>query len=147
MSTLSALKATRTDEKFSRIYDETVKAVGDPVPRLKRCHRGWDGLEQGFNQHQEGDEETGVSFRRLYLQIVDGIVLHITQRVADMEHLNFFRILEHTSFTHFYKPAAFPSSELAQLINTYPFFDEQKLRNELHPCCTTTGCFTSHQES
>ncbi|KAK5923226.1 hypothetical protein CgunFtcFv8_000217 [Champsocephalus gunnari] len=32
MSTLSALKATRTDETFSRIYDETVKAVGDPVP-------------------------------------------------------------------------------------------------------------------
>ncbi|KAK5902615.1 hypothetical protein CesoFtcFv8_007854 [Champsocephalus esox] len=132
MSTLSALKATRTDETFSHIYDDTVKAVGDPVPRRKRRRRGWDDLEQGFNQHQEGDEETVVSFRRLYFQIVDGIVLHMTQRFADMEHLNFFRILEHTSFTSFCKPAAFPSSELAQLINTYPFFDEQKLRNELH---------------
>lgn len=30
------------------------------------------------------------------------------------------------------KPAAFPSRELAQLISTYPVFDEQKLRNELH---------------
>ncbi|KAF3835860.1 hypothetical protein F7725_028418 [Dissostichus mawsoni] len=130
MSTLRALKATRTDETFSRIYEETVKAVGDPVPRRKRCRRGWDDLEQGFNQHQEGDEETVVSFRRLYFQIVD-IVLHMTQRFADMEHLNFFRILEHTSFASFCNPAAFPSSELAQLINTYPFFDEQKLRNEL----------------
>ncbi|KAK1884976.1 Zinc finger MYM-type protein 1 [Dissostichus eleginoides] len=128
MSTLSALKATRTDETFSRIYEETVKAVGDPV---RRRRRGWDDLEQGFNQHQEGDEETVVSFRRLYFQIVDGIVLHMTQRFADMEHLNFFRILEHTSFASFCNPAAFPSSELAQLINTYPFFDEQKLRNEL----------------
>ncbi|KAF3833366.1 hypothetical protein F7725_027031 [Dissostichus mawsoni] len=125
MSTLRALKATRTDETFSRIYEETVKAVGDPVPRRKRRRRGWDDLEQGFNQHQEGDEETVVSFRRLYFQIVDGIVLHMTQRFADMEHLNFFRILEHTSFASFCNPAAFPSSELAQLINTYPFFDEQ----------------------
>ncbi|KAJ4930093.1 hypothetical protein JOQ06_019106 [Pogonophryne albipinna] len=40
MSTLSALKATRTDETFSRIYDETVKAVGDPVPRLGRPGAG-----------------------------------------------------------------------------------------------------------
>ena len=96
MSTLSALKATRTDETFSRIYDETVKAVGEPVPRRKRCRCRWDDLEQGFNQHQEGDEETVVSFRHLYFQIVDGIVLHMTQIFADMEHLNFFRILEHT---------------------------------------------------
>ncbi|KAJ3585700.1 hypothetical protein NHX12_014419 [Muraenolepis orangiensis] len=132
MSTLSALKATRTDETFSRIYDETGKAVGEPVPRRKRGGRGWEDLEQGFNQHQEGDQETLVSFRRLYFQIVDGVVLHMTQRFADMEHLNFFRILEHTSFASFCKPAAFPSSELAQLINTYPFFDQQKLRNELH---------------
>ncbi|KAL3045299.1 hypothetical protein OYC64_013543 [Pagothenia borchgrevinki] len=120
------------NETFSRIYDEAVKAVGDPVPRRKRRRRGWDDLEQGFNQHQEGDEKTVVSFRRLYFQIVDGIVLHMTQRFADMEHLNFFWILEHTSFTSFCKSAAFPSSELAQLITTYPFFDEQKLRNELH---------------
>ncbi|KAK5918286.1 hypothetical protein CgunFtcFv8_003063 [Champsocephalus gunnari] len=132
MSTLSALKATRTDETFSRIYDDTVKAVGDPVPRRKRRRCGWDDLEQGFNQHQEGDEETVVSFRRLYFQIVDGVVLHMTQRFADMEHLHFFRILEHRSFTSFCNPDAFPSSELALLINTYPFFDEQKLRNELH---------------
>ncbi|KAF3851642.1 hypothetical protein F7725_013414 [Dissostichus mawsoni] len=132
MSTLSALKATRTDETFSRIYDETVKAVGEPMPQRKRLRRGWDDLEQGVNQHQEGDEETFVSFRRLYFQIVDGTVLHMTQRFADMEHLNFFRILEHTSFASFCKPAAFPNSELAQLINKYPFFDEQKLRNELH---------------
>ncbi|KAJ3581794.1 hypothetical protein NHX12_016228 [Muraenolepis orangiensis] len=132
MSTLSALKATRTDEAFSRIYDETGTAVGEPVPRRKRRRRGWDDLEQGFNQHQEGDQETLVSFRRLYFQIVDGVVLHMTHRFADMEHLNFFRILEHTSFASFCKPAAFPSSELAQLINTYPFFDELKLRNELH---------------
>ncbi|KAI9514964.1 hypothetical protein NQZ68_028916 [Dissostichus eleginoides] len=97
MSTLNALKATRTDETFSGIYDEIVQAVGEPVPQRKCRRRGWDELEQGFNQHQEGDEETVVSFRRLYFQIVDGIV-----------------------------------SELAQLINTYPFFDEQKLRNELH---------------
>ncbi|KAJ3581413.1 hypothetical protein NHX12_016671, partial [Muraenolepis orangiensis] len=132
MSTLSALKATRTDEAFSRIYDETGTAVGEPVPRRKRRRRGWDDLEQGFNQHQEGDQETLVSFRRLYFQIVDGVVLHMTHRFADMEHLNFFRILEHTSFASFCKPAAFPSSELAQLINTYPFFDQLKLRNELH---------------
>ncbi|KAJ3590169.1 hypothetical protein NHX12_008123 [Muraenolepis orangiensis] len=132
MSTLSALKATRTDETFSRIYDETGKAVGEPAPRRKGRGRGWEDLEQGFNQHQEGDQETLVSFRRLYFQIVDGIVLHMTQRFADMEHLNFFRILEHTSFASFCKPAAFPSSELAQLINTYPFFDQQKLRNALH---------------
>ncbi|KAJ3602532.1 hypothetical protein NHX12_030285 [Muraenolepis orangiensis] len=109
MSTLSALKATRTDETFSRIYDETVKAVGEPVPRRKGGGRGWEDLEQGFNQHQEGDQETLVSFRRLYFQIVDGVVLHMTQRFADMEHLNFFRILEHTSFASFCKPAAFPS--------------------------------------
>ena len=44
----------------------------------------------------------------------------------------FFRLLDHTSFILFCKPAAFPSSELAQLISTYPVFDEQKLRNELH---------------
>ncbi|KAL2083744.1 hypothetical protein ACEWY4_021517 [Coilia grayii] len=29
------------------------------------------------------------------------------------------------------KPAAFPSNELLQLTKTYPFFDEQRLRNEL----------------
>ncbi|KAJ3594678.1 hypothetical protein NHX12_003985 [Muraenolepis orangiensis] len=96
MSTLSALKATRTDETFSRTMKQSRQS------------------------------------ENLRPDIVDGIVLHMTQRFADMEHLNFFWILEHTSFASFCKPAAFPSSELAQLINTYPFFDEQKLRNELH---------------
>ena len=131
-TTLSALKATRTDETFSGIYDETVQAVGEPVPRRKRRRRGWEDLEQGVNQQEEGDEETVVSFRRLYFQIIDSTVLHMTQRFADMEHLGFFRVLDHTSFESLCKPAAFPSSELAQLIKTYPFFDEQKLRNELH---------------
>ncbi|KAL7395066.1 hypothetical protein ABVT39_009446 [Epinephelus coioides] len=55
--TLSTLKATGTDVTFSGIYDETVQAVGEPVPRRKRCCRGWEDLEQGVNQHQEGDEE------------------------------------------------------------------------------------------
>ncbi|KAF3842791.1 hypothetical protein F7725_001640 [Dissostichus mawsoni] len=64
MSTLNALKATRTDETFSGIYDEIVQAVGEPVPQRKCRRRGWDDLEQGVNQHQEGDEETVVSFRR-----------------------------------------------------------------------------------
>ncbi|KAK5913458.1 hypothetical protein CgunFtcFv8_007989 [Champsocephalus gunnari] len=89
-------QATRIDETFSGIYDETVKAVGDTVPRRKRRRRGRDDLEQGVNQHQEGDEKTVVCLRRLYFQIVDGIVLHMTQRFADMEHLIFFRVLEHT---------------------------------------------------
>ncbi|KAK1877301.1 Pre-rRNA-processing protein RIX1 [Dissostichus eleginoides] len=109
MSTLNALKATRTDETFSGIYDEIVQAVGEPVPQRKCRRRGWDDLEQGFNQHQEGDEETVVSFRRLYFQIVDGIVLHMTQRFADMEHLIFFRKLRnelHTLYNNrlFHKP-------------------------------------------
>lgn len=98
------------------------------MPQRKcRCH-GWEDLEQGVNQHQD----TVASFLHLYFQIVDSIVLQMTQRFADMEHLSFFWVLDHTSFTSFCKPAAFPSNELAQLIKTYPFFNEQKLRNELH---------------
>ena len=53
----------------------------------------------------------------------------MTRRFADMEF--FFRVLDHTSFALFCKPAAFPSSDLAQLISTYPVSDEQKSRNEL----------------
>lgn len=131
-STISALKATRTSETFTGIYEETVQAVGEPMPRRKRRRRGWEDLEQGVKGHQERDEDTVSSFRRLYFEIVDSIVLHMTQRFADMEHLSFFRVLDHTSFAMFCKPAAFPSRELAQLISTYPVFDEQKLRNELH---------------
>lgn len=131
-STINALKATRTDETFTGIYDETVQAVGEPGHRRKRRRRGWEALEQGLSQHQEGDKDTVSSFRRLYFQIVDSIVLHMTQRFADMEHLSFFRVMDHTSFSSFCKPAAFPRRELAQLIKTYPFFDEHKLRNELH---------------
>lgn len=70
---------------FSAIYDETVQAVGEPVPRRKRPGRGWENL--GVNQHQEGDEETVASFRRLYFQIVDSIVLHMTQRFAVLQHM------------------------------------------------------------
>ena len=92
------------------------------MSRRLRRRRGWDDLEQGFNeQRREGEEDTVASYRRLYFQIVDGIVLHMTQRFADMEHLSFFRVLEHTSFASFSKPASFPTSELAQLLKTYPF--------------------------
>ena len=121
-STISALKATRTDETFTGIYDEAVKAVGEPVSQRLRRRHAWDDLEQGFNeQRREGEEDTVASYRPLYFQIVDGIVLHMTQRFADMEHLSFFRVLEHTSFASFSKPASFPTSELAQLLKTYPF--------------------------
>lgn len=130
---LAVLKAARTDETFSSIYlyDETVQTVREPVPRRKYRLHGWEHLEQGVNQHQEGDKETVVSLPRLYFQIADSIVLHMTRRFADMEHLSFFRVRDNTSFASFCKPATFPSSELAQLIKTYPLFDEPKLRNEL----------------
>ena len=109
------------------------------MSRRLRRRRGWDDLEQGFNeQRREGEEDTVASYRRLYFQIVDGIVLHMTQRFADMEHLSFFHVLEHTSFASFSKPASFPTSELAQLLKTYPFFDEQRLRNELHTLYNNT---------
>lgn len=129
-STIGALKATGTDETFTDIYDKTVQTVGEPVPQVKRRRHGPENVEQGVNPHQEG--ATVAFFRCLYFQIVDAIVLHMVQRFADMEHLSFFRVLEHTSFATFCKPTAFPSSELAQLVKIYPFFDEQKLRNELH---------------
>ncbi|CAL8310811.1 unnamed protein product [Gadus morhua 'NCC'] len=81
-STISALKATRTDETFTGIYDEAVKAVGEPVSQRLRRRHAWDDLEQGFNeQRREGEEDTVASYRRLYFQIVDGIVLHMTQRI------------------------------------------------------------------
>lgn len=129
-STISALKAMTTDEMFTDIYDKTVQTVGEPVPQVKRRRHSPENAERGVNQQQEGDI---VAFLRgLYFQIVDAIVLHMVQRFADMEHLSFFRLLEHTSFATFCKPTAFPSSELAQLVKMYPFFDELKLRNELH---------------
>ena len=131
-STISALNATRTGETFTGIHEETVQAVGEAAPQRKHRHRGWEDLEQEVNQHWEGDEDTVSPFRHLYFEIVNSIVLHMTHRFADMEHLSFFRVLDHTSFALFCKPAAFPSNELAQLISTYPVFDEQKLRNELH---------------
>lgn len=129
-STISALKAMRTDETFTDIYDKTVQAVGEPAPQVKRRRHSPENVERGVNQHQAGG--TVSFFHCLYFQIVDGIVLHMVQRFADMEKLSCFRVLEHTSFATFCKPTTFPSSELAQLVKMYPFFDEQKLRNELH---------------
>lgn len=93
---LSVLSKPQEQMRCSVAYDETVQAVGEPVPRCKcNCH-GWEDLEQGVNQHQQGDEKTVLFYRCLYFQIVDSIVLHMTQRFAYMEHLSFFQVLDHT---------------------------------------------------
>lgn len=129
--TVSALEAIKKEKIFSGIYDETVLAVGEPGQPRKRRRRDWEAPEQGLIQHQ-GEEDTYSSFQRIYFQIIDNIVSHMTQRFADIEHLSFFQLMDHTSFPTFCKSVSFPCSELAQLIETYPFFDEHKLRNELH---------------
>lgn len=43
-STISTLKATRTNKTFTGIYDGKVEAVGEPMPRCKRRHRRWEDL-------------------------------------------------------------------------------------------------------
>ena len=49
-------------ETLTGIYEETVQAVGEPLPQCKCCRRGWEDLGQGVNKHQEGDEDIVSSF-------------------------------------------------------------------------------------
>ncbi|XP_063065702.1 zinc finger MYM-type protein 1-like [Engraulis encrasicolus] len=136
---LGVIASLRTDESFSGLYDKAVQLVGEPAPpRRKRRRRNCDDMEQGLNQHQDAELKTLTSFRQLYYQILDSIAEHMTQRFADMERISFFRLLEHTLFEYFCKPIAFPIKELAQLIKTYPYFEEPRLRKELRALYTNT---------
>lgn len=132
-STLDALRATRSNGTFQELYEKTVQTVGMPKNRRKRRRRDWEGFEQGVNMDADGEEDQGPDScrRHLYFELVDGIVLHMTQRFTDMKSLDFFRVLDNGSFQKYSQPSGFPGRELSQLVVTYPLFDEQRLRNEL----------------
>ncbi|XP_074521239.1 zinc finger MYM-type protein 1-like [Halichoeres trimaculatus] len=131
--TLTALKATRSTETFNQLYEETVQAVGMPnqLRRKQRC-RAWADFELGVTPDGE-HEDTGPvdAYRRLFFQLLDGIVQHMTHRFEDMKCLSFFCVLDNASFKTYSQPAGFPGVEISQLVKTYPVFDELRLRNEL----------------
>lgn len=86
--------AIRSDAKFQGIYDNTVQTV-----RMEdeRHRHGWDDYERGLNHRDNADNDPGSLDRhqRLHFEILNGIILHITQRFADMKSLDFFRVLDH----------------------------------------------------
>ncbi|XP_056132817.1 sodium/iodide cotransporter [Lampris incognitus] len=132
-STLIALRATRSSEIFNRLYKKTVQTVGIPNQRRKRTRRTWEDFELGVST--DGDQEDMGpmdSYRHLFFQLLDGIVQHMTQRFQDMKNLSFFHALDNELFKAYSQHAGFPGREISQLVETYPLFDEQRLRNELH---------------
>ncbi|CAB1320945.1 unnamed protein product, partial [Coregonus sp. 'balchen'] len=109
-STLNALKAIRSDAKFQRIYDNTIQIDGMEDERRKRLSRGWDDYEQGLNHRDNADNDPGFldRYQQLYFKILYGIILHMTQRFADMKSLDFFCVLDHGSFPEYSKQEGFP---------------------------------------
>ena len=84
--TLNALKATRSTETFNQLNEETVQAVGMPNQlRHKHRRRAWADFELGVNPDGE-HEDTGPvdTYRRLFFQLLDGIVQHMTHRFEDI---------------------------------------------------------------
>ncbi|KAK5863147.1 hypothetical protein PBY51_000198 [Eleginops maclovinus] len=129
--TLNALKALRSTETFSRLYENTVQTVGIPNERRKRSRPAWRDFHVGASMGGDlADTGSTDSYRRIFFQILDNIVQHMTLRFQDMINLSFFRLLDNAVFKT-YSESGFPSRDISQLIETYPVFDEQRLRNEL----------------
>jgi hypothetical protein len=102
---------------FQGTYDNTVQTV-----RMEdeRHRRGWDDYEHGLN-HRDNADNDPVSldrYRRLHFEILYGIILHMTQRFADMKSLDIFCVIDHGSFPEYSKQQGFSDRVLTHLFQT-----------------------------
>ena len=132
-ATIAAIKSLRSQTKFQEIYEDTTTTIGHEDPSRIRCRKGWQDYEEGLSHEQHSSDSRGASdsYRILYYKIVDGIITQMTERLSDMQNLQFFRLLDPAAFTDFAKTNGFPATELAKLLDVYPFFDVHRLKNEL----------------
>lgn len=130
-ATIDVMKTMRSDTTFQSIYDDTVQSVGEGDHRRKRPRRNWADFEEGFEGGRDIELSESGSYRRLYFEIMDAIIGQLSDRFTDMKKLSFFRVLDNGLFREFNEPNGFPVNEIAMLSETYPFFDQQRLRNEL----------------
>uniref|UniRef100_UPI00358EC1B0 uncharacterized protein n=1 Tax=Myxine glutinosa TaxID=7769 RepID=UPI00358EC1B0 len=116
-STLLALSQLRNNARFKGFYEETLQLLGHE--------------EESKRKRSRHDLNTTEMYKRLYFDVLDAIICQLSERFIDMKKLDFFQILDCKLFKDVSKGKAFPLKEMKVLLETYPFFDEQRLKNEL----------------
>ena len=129
------LQALREEEKFSQFYDDaTERLQNDGIPfkekRIKRP-RVWLNFECGFNASEDSNvsQSHKDTFRKLYYEVLDNVIGQMNGRFKDMHKLKFFELLDPKKYDSYSK--CFPIGFLDNLMDSFPYFDKNKLKNEL----------------
>lgn len=69
------------------------------------------------------------SYKQIFAEILDTVIVQIEVRFADLHKLKFFDLLTFAKFSDYKKN--FPQNLLDSLLEQYPFFDQIQLKNEL----------------
>lgn len=70
--------------------------------------------------------DLGQSYKQIFVEILDTIIVQIEVRFGDLQKLNFFDLLTFEKFPLYCK--TFPQSLLEDLFVQYPFFDQIQLK-------------------
>ncbi|WP_209391471.1 hAT transposon family protein, partial [Chryseobacterium sp. RR2-3-20] len=76
------------------------------------------------------EEDKKSTYARLFYEVLDVIILNISQRFSEISKLQFLNLLDSTQFTLFVK--CFPDELFSSLVDTYgPFFDANCVKSEI----------------
>lgn len=82
-------------------------------------------------RRKHDDDELKVSYRKLFFEVIDCLIVQINDRFQDLKALNFLQLVEQSKFEEFAK--CFPDNLLNGLKLVYPkHFDFVRLKSELN---------------
>ena len=75
--------------------------------------------------------------KTLTYEVLDTLIMQLEVRFSDFKSIQFVELLDPNHFISYKE--SFPSTKLNSLINKYPFFNSERLENELKNIYSDTG--------
>ena len=96
---------------------------------IEKCHQ--------ISSEVNIDDSNRNLLKTLIYEVLDTLIMQLEVRFSDFESIQFVELLDPNHFISYKE--SFPSSKLNSLMNKYPFFNSERLKNELKNIYSDTG--------